>query len=504
MIALIIGIFVILLFLVTVVLSVKSWRAWHIVAVCFTFLAAVFFVVVAAMSMKTHMAWRELHHNSENALDREKAMGEQLAYGDPETRDSFKTAVFGTRQKLNRMLIDRGRVWRRCIPGQAQGGTVTVRTGPDDPDPAVEVKPNGIEAKTVLYVFSEGQVSIESGDQPLDVMVPGSYIGEFEVVNADDQNVVLQPTMPLDGLQRQQFLERRPASWALYEMMPLDSHRVFSDEDNIDETVGTEQKPIFGQMNADGLRFVFGTVFGNSVPPEVLDQIVSNYVRDGSVATPEVVNARPENLWVKLEFLKDHKERVDSNNLDPGLGGNYFDPEGYAEITRLRRGSEAEFKKSDVGIFPYGHEVDQQLVKGLVDAGIAQQIGRPFFVRDLRDYEELFHDIQDKFVKRNEDKRRAERDIAAMQASIQKVAAQSAYRQGEKAKLEEDKAKILNDQEKITSLVASLDSQKTSLLDELSQLNRRNLALTQELTRINDALTDEINRRTAEATAQLQ
>jgi hypothetical protein len=38
----------------------------------------------------------------------------------------------------------------------------------------------------------------------------------------------------------------------------------------------------------------------------------------------------------------------------------------------------------------------------------------------------------------------------------------------------------------------------------LSRLNRTNLALSQELTRINDALTNEINRRTAEATAQLQ
>ena len=61
----------------------------------------------------------------------------------------------------------------------------------------------------------------------------------------------------------------------------------------------------------------------------------------------------PENIWLKLEFEKEHKERVDSNNLDPGLGGNYFDPEGYAEVSQLRRGEEASFRVKDVGIFPY-------------------------------------------------------------------------------------------------------------------------------------------------------
>jgi hypothetical protein len=498
MITLLIGIFLILLFLVTVVLSIKTWKAVHIVVVFFTFVAGVFFVICAAMSMKTHVAWRELQAKTESSLKAEQTTGEVLAYGDPEQVKSAEPSVFEIQQRLNRMLIDRGRAWRRCVPGDLAANSVTVSTVPAD-TPEDQVKPNGIAANSVVYVFREAPVSIPEGE----ILVPGSFIGEFQVTNADDRTVTLQPTMPLDG-QQQQLVANRPASWALYEMMPLDNHRVFSDEDIIDQPLDDTEKPIFGEMNGPMLRNVFSLILGAAPEDPLITELVTDYIRDGSVADEQVVNTEPENIWVKLEFQKPHTERVDSNNLDSGLSGNYFDPDGYAEITRLRRGSEAEFKINDIGVFPYSHEVDKQLVDRLVADGIATIVGRPYYVRNLRDYEEAFHDIQDKFIKRNEDIRRTQRDIAALQKSIQNVAAQSEYRQGEKAKLEQDQGKILIDKEKVTELVASLDAQKTSLLDELSQLNRTNLALSQELTRINDVLTKEINRRTAEATAQLQ
>ncbi len=499
MITLLIGIFLILFFLVTVVLSIKTWKAVHIVVVFFTFLAGVFFVICAAMSMKTHVAWRELLAKTETSLKAEQATGEALAYGDPEQVKSAEPSVFEIQQRLNRMLIDRGRSWRRCVPGDLAANSVTVSTVPAG-IPEDQVRPNGIAANSVVYVFREAPVTIPAAGE---VVVPASYIGEFQVTNADDRNVTLQPTMPLDG-QQQQLVANRPASWALYEMMPLDNHRVFSDEDIIDQPLDDTEKPIFGEMNGEMLRTVFSLILGAAPQDPLITELVTDYIRDGSVADEQVVNTEPENIWVKLEFQKPHSERVDSNNLDSGLSGNYFDPDGYAEITRLRRGGEAEFQVNDIGVFPYSHEVDKQLVDRLVADGIATIVGRPYYVRNLRDYEEDFHDIQDKFIKRNEDIRRAQRDIDALQKSIQKVAAQSEYRQGEKAKLEQDQGKILIDKEKVTELVASLDAQKTSLLDELSQLNRTNLALSQELTRINDVLTKEINRRTAEATAQLQ
>ena len=61
MISLLIGIFLIILFIVTIVLSVSTWRAWHIVAACLTFLAAIGLVIVGSLSLKTHNTWRSAH-----------------------------------------------------------------------------------------------------------------------------------------------------------------------------------------------------------------------------------------------------------------------------------------------------------------------------------------------------------------------------------------------------------------------------------------------------------
>ena len=495
MITLLIGIFIILLFLVTVVLSIKTWKAVHVVAVFFTFVAGVFFVICAAMSMKTHVAWRRLQAKTESSLKVEQTTGEVLAYGDPEQVKSAEPSVFEIQQRLNRMLIDRGRAWRRCVPGDLAANSVTVSTVPAD-TPEDQVKPNGIGANSVVYVFREA---------PLDngIVVPAAFIGEFQVTNADDRSVTLQPTMALDG-QQQQLVADRTSTWALYEMMPLDSHRIFSDEDSIAEPLDDTETPIFGEMNEQVLRTIFSLIIGVAPEDPVVGQMVADYVRDGRVDSEQEANADPENIWVKLEFQQPHKERVDSNNLDSGLGGNYFDPDGYAEATRLRRGGDADFKINDIGVFPYGQDEDKQKVDQLVANGIARKVGRPYYVRNLRDYEEAFHDIQDQFVKRNEDIQRVQRDIAALQQSMKQVATQSTYRQGEKAKLQVDYDKIVIDRDKITQLVVSLDAQKTSLQDELSRLYQTNLVLNQELTQINDRLTEEINRRTAEATAQLQ
>ena len=46
MIPLLIGIFLVILFIVFLVLSASTWRGWHIAAICLTFLAAMGFVVV--------------------------------------------------------------------------------------------------------------------------------------------------------------------------------------------------------------------------------------------------------------------------------------------------------------------------------------------------------------------------------------------------------------------------------------------------------------------------
>lgn len=511
MIPLIVGIFLFIFFIVTIVLSVSSWRGWHIAAACLTFLAGIGLVICASLSVKTHTHWRREYANAERELEAVKLEMYTRQFGDPTMVESEVPPVNDIQARLNRILLDRGRVWRQCTPGAPTGTGILVSTVPPRPDGAAgeagTAPPNGIPANMVLYAFREN-----------DRKLPVAYLGEFKVVDAQPTNVTLERTMPLDGLQ-ERLIADQSARWSLYEMMPIDSHHVFADEDTISRPLDDQNKPIFGRMDEQQLRTMFSEVVGVALgrapqdppPPDdpLVSELVGPYLVDGLTSSEAgaKVPVQAENEWWKLEFEKPHQERVDSNNLDPGLSGNYFDPEGYAEVTRLRVGGEgarsgmASIRVNDIGVFPYCQDIDKQLVDGLISRGICRNLG-PFYVRSLRDYEESFHDVQAKFIKRNEDIRRAQRDVAALNVAVRKTQEQIAYRQEERSKLTTDSDKFTVERQKVSDLAATLEAQKSALQQELSQLFKTNLALTQQLAAIDSKLTEEINRRTASVVAQ--
>ncbi|MHB9064325.1 MAG: hypothetical protein ACYC4B_11065 [Pirellulaceae bacterium] len=489
MISLLIGIFLVILFIVTIVLSASTWRAWHIVAACLTFLAALGLVIVGSLSLKTHNTWRKTHAQRTEELTRAEREGVVLEIGDPTLVEPESPPVNDMQHRLNRILLDQGRVWRRCTPAAPTPNGVVVSTvppaetgEPGDPNTAM---PNGITANMVLYAFLENENRM-----------PIAYLGEFLVADAQPTAVTLQPTMPLDG-QQQALVAVQPASWTLYEMMPVDAHRTFSDEDTVARTLDDTPQPIFGTMNEENLRTIFATVTGQPADSPIVGELIAAYLKDGSPASEQDINESPQNIWLKLEFEKAHTVRVDSNNPDPGMGGNYFDAEGYAEASQLRRGEEASFQVNDVGVFPYVAEVDKNLVDELISSGTSRNLG-PHYVRTLRDYEEAFHDIQNRFVRRTEDIARAQRDVAALNATIAATSAQSQYRHEEHTKLQQDLQGYEREKQQLTDLVATLEAQKTSLRDELSSIFQANVVLAQQLTEYNAKLTEEINRRTAE------
>jgi hypothetical protein len=503
MIPLLIGIFLIILFIVFLVLSASTWRGWHITVACLTFLSVLGFVVVASLSVKTHNYWKSEHAKTSAALEKEIRDGIHLEMGDPAVVESTEPYLNKVQQRLNRLLLDRGRVWRRCYapnpPAQNQITLSTVPLNPDgSPGDPTTAKENGINDRMVLYGFREAEVMLAEDRR---LFVPVAFLGEFRVTNAQPDSVTLTPTMPLDG-QQAALVNDTSATWVLYEMMPLDAHNVFSDQETIGRPLdNTTDQPIFGEMDEQQLRTTFARVTGLATDDPLITQLVTNYIKDGYAASDQEVNMSPENIWQKLEFEKAHTERVDSNNLDPGISGNYFDPDGFAEATRLRNGKDAEFRVNDIGVFPYSHDQDKQVVDQLTASGICQKIG-PMFVRSLNDYEEAFHDIQTRFVKRTEDIRRAKRDIDNLNSTISDTQQQIAYRQAEREKLKEDQTGFARDNQKMDQLVAQLEAQKSSLTDELSEIYRTNLALSQQLAIYNAKLTEEINRRAASVAVQ--
>ena len=498
MIPLLIGVFLIILFIVMAYFSASTWRGWHITMVTLTFLAGILLIVVAALSQKTHVTWKKDYDNFNKQLEAEGQAAVLLEMGDPALVESDQLSINKKQARLDRLTLDRGRVWRRCMPQGAPANNQivisTVRLNPDgSPANPGGAQENGINQNMVLYAFREDAVPISDSEQ---LIVPVEYMGEFLVVDAQPTSITLTPSLPLDG--KQTALVSNPEiSWTLYEMMPLDSHSIFSEEDVVGRPLdNTIEQAVFGQMDEEQLRSTFARVTGLEPNAPIVSQLIAPYLKDGLAATEEDVNMHPTNIWQKLEFEQPHKERVNSNNLSPGISGSFFDADGYAEVPRLRSEGEADFRVNDIGLFPAGHDLDKQWVDGLVDKKICRRIG-PVYVRTLRDYEESLHSAQERFFKRREEMARAQRDIANLNATIAKTQQQTAYRQAECEKLKEDRSGLERDNEKMDQLLATLATQKETLLKDLSTLYNLNLDLSNKLTEYSQKLTEAINRRAA-------
>lgn len=497
MIPLLVGVFVVILFIVTIVLSASTWRAWHIVAACLTFLAALGLTVVGSLSVKTHLYWRQQSDDLTKKLAAAQHDGVVLERGDhlqvEPPRDALDSwSVHDLQIKLDRLLLDRGRVWRRCTPGVPTADNVSVSTVPPTEtgapgDPAT-APANGISANTVLYAFIENEHRN-----------PIAFLGEFHVVDAQPAGVVLQPTMPLDGRQ-QALVAVQPAFWTLYETMPVDAHFVFSASDPLGRKLADTPAPVFGSMDEAKLREVFAAVTLQPAESDVVTALIEPYVKDGSPATEDDVNRYPDNIWRKLEMQAARTEQVDSDNPDTGLSGSAFDAQGFAQASQLRVGDKATLRVKDIGLFSYAHDLDKQQVDGWIAQGVARNLG-PYYVRSLRDYGNAFHDHQTRLMKCLADTQRAQRDVAALQSTIEKVQTQTTYRQDERLKLQQDQQGVDRDRTQVTALAGTMAAQQTGLREELSHLFQTNLALDQQLMLFNKKVTEEINRRTAAVAA---
>ncbi len=188
---------------------------WNKILIGLVFVISVGFFYLAARTLKTHEYWCKSAQDFEARIEQIEAENLALVEGDENGEtEGDKKGIKQIRADLCRLLIDRGRVWYNCAPGQpnAQTGSVAVTT--DQPDP------HNIAVKTVLYVFEEG-----------DVTQKASYLGEFKVTGVDQKLVTLEPSVKLEANSPQ--LSRLVASsgpWSLYETMPIDSRETFADK----------------------------------------------------------------------------------------------------------------------------------------------------------------------------------------------------------------------------------------------------------------------------------
>jgi hypothetical protein len=477
------GALLVLFFFYLTYMFTKTWRWFHIVCTFFVFGASIAFMCYAAMSYKTHAAWRTIEQK--NRLEAEKAQAEfeKLMYGDRSEVVQTTPSIRTQNAKFARMVFDRGRVWRGCTPqGPPQAdGSVTVSTVPQGvADPATVN--NQIEVAMILYAFAEAEAPPEIG-LPAGTKIPQYYLGEFSAVSVTNNSVTIRPTLPLDN-QQQQRLQAGGQTWTLYETMPIDGHNFFStDPDgvaNLNENA--DVSPIFGKMDPDFL--------GKLLPPGVLP----SYLRDGKRAE---ATDPPEKTWVKVRFTADHSEIVDSDATMNGISESqdWFD-RGRSEIPLLQRGDVAKFKKGAVGVFPQADADD------LISRGVCERI-EPIYVRSLNDYEFQFRSTYLQMVQIRQDIAQIQRNIDEQTVTNTRTVALIAYRTDEKTKLQQDRDKFEYEQKEITAYLGKLQAVYDETRAELSRLYRTNFQLSEELRTMSEELTREINRRTAEAIAEV-
>ncbi len=477
------GALLILFFLFLTYMFTKTWRWFHVVCMFFVFGASIAFMCYATMVYRTHAAWRAVELKNRLAAEAAQAEFESLMYGNRAEVVQSTPSIRTQNAKFARLVFDRGRVWRNCTPqGPPQGdGSVTVSTVPAGAaDPATA--DNQIEDKMILFAFSEGTAPAEVGLPP-GTKLPEFYLGEFTAVSVTNTSVTVRPTLPLDSAQRQR-LQAGGQTWTLYETMPIDGHKFFASDPNAkaDLNEDADVAPIFGNMSP---------AFVSAYLPEPVRE---RYLRDGKRASD---TDSPEQTWVKVQFTEAHSEIVDSDATLGGVEGSqdWFD-RGRSEIPLLQRGDVAKFKKGEIGVFPQADAED------LINRGVADR-KESIYVRALNDYEYQFRFTYLRMIQIRQDIERMQHNIDEQTATNARTETLIAYRSDEKAKLQSDLDKFIYERDQITAYHEKLATVEANTKAELSRLYRTNYQLAEEIRRISEELTREINRRTAEAVAEV-
>jgi hypothetical protein len=478
----IIGGLMALSFIFLLVMCWKTWRITHILFTFFVFAGTVTFFAFASFVLKTHAAWRSSHNEFVAAVAEAKAEEKKLKFGDVLEVKQSEDCIRSVRATLNDAIVDRGRVWTECTMTGANAELINLRTVPASLPPTAQPTPNGIEPKTILYAFSE-----KDGGEGF--KVPGAYLGEFVVENATDTDVTIRPTLPLDPSQVQS-INQPGATWALYELMPLDGHEVFAQMDESEKMlVGLDKETLKKYIP------VPRDLQGQPWPADKYEEFLDSYYRFNREATED---DPPEETWFQVKFLEAHEFQVDSDAKESVLEGEgrFFDRQGRAIEARLQQGEEGvvRFEVGDTGIF------DLETADTLIADGVCEKV-KPVYRRALHDYEHFFRDTYYRLKEVAATQVIVERHTKEWQDTKAKADAHIADCTSEKLKREQDLVGFRTELKDVTAYRDALQVQWDGARTRLSELYRTNNQLAEELIRLKYQLADEINRRSVPTSA---
>jgi hypothetical protein len=229
---------------------------------------------------------------------------------------------------------------------------------------------------------------------------------------------------------------------------------------------------------------------GLNVKDAIKSRVLQSYLNDGG-RPPE--GTPPEQVYVRVEFLKDHTIEVDSQDQRIATDGGYYDVNGRSVDARLKRGEDGakvSFKTEDKIVF------DSTTADELVKQGIVKVLA-PVFVRPLNDYEYAFRELRRQITLSTQDAKLIERELAEMQKSQGLADNQVRLGQDEQSKLGMDKAQYAKENEIITAEAGRLNDLLVSTRSEVAGMFQQIQAMRDRIVSNQKALADAINSATA-------
>ena len=441
-------------FFVVVWKAAPNWRWYNIVAVIVTMLLAVALMFPTAGALKSRQAWHEVKEKLEARVVQVKEQQRRLKYGDISDPNSAQGII-----KLNRQVakMDReaGRRWRnlqfqgindRAITLVPQQPAAAIPGQPEPAQPAAPTAPEGL----VVYGFAE-----TPNDQQ--VFIPSFYLGEFVVKSSAANAVTIEPTAPLLQAQLQAIQDGQAARWSLYELLPIDGHKMFvapgamPDDDNF---LGRPDEELINNL------------FGDQISPETLQ----SYLRNGSRA---IESDPPLSRWTKIEFDRNETFEVDAEDVS-ALEGGFYDGLGRAVDGRLQKGGSVEFKKGDQLV------IKEEEANRLIAEGAARLIDQ-YYLRPLNDYRYVLREIQTQLSELNRRMEGQQFENNVLQTAIGKTQKLLVEKQEVKLKLEQDFEHFRTERRAIKQYEEVLRDRVKQLRAEMRRLHHNNGLLEKEL-----------------------
>lgn len=480
------GIVLVLLILtfgtLTIVFSLKTWHWLHITAFCLLLVTMAPAMYYLAAYARTMQAWGEVVNTTTTRLQKAEQEKRVLNVGDPPLQANPTTlGRIQARAALDRLLAQRGRVWRNCTatafaPAAAGGFVSKVTTLPAGTQPAdVSKQRNGIIPQTEVFIFR--QLPDVAPNQPAGLV----YLGRFGVVAASESDIDVTPN---DFLDQQQLVAFGPNSLlTVYETLPTDDNSVF------DDATG---KAVAADVETALAPFAPGGAANSGLTQEAFEALQLAFLRNGGAK--DEAKDRPEEIWTKVKLLEDYTENVDAEAVS-GIDTQLFDSSGRAIRGSLRRGDAVKFKKGDEIV------VASTVAEELIRQGKAEKVSDEYR-RLERDYDTAFRLLNKQATDLNAEMQKVQRNIAALQETLKKLESEVAYRDKEKAQLTADRKQF--DEE--AALMAKLDSELKDaygkLLDRLSSVYRSNQDMLAKIAEVDAKLTEQIDRASQTASAK--